>query len=138
MLEDDLHRFQDKIQDVYEKMQLIRPLSLKHKDGLFTNIVEVLTGSNSIFKKCEIVGEALDESKLYIRMLDTNRVFEIPPFLLLKNSPTDVKNACYFYNRLEGTNTRYVSYHFEGQPEDIEQGSLAYSVIKNVLSNNKL
>ncbi|WP_295094510.1 hypothetical protein [Ruminococcus sp.] len=135
ILEDDLNRFQDRIQDTYEKIQLIRPLSLKHKDGEFINTVEVLTGSNPIFKKCEFVGEALDESKLYIRMLDTNKVFEIPPFLLMKNSPADIKNACYFYSRLEGANTKYISYHFEGQPEDIEQGDLAYSVIRDVLNN---
>ena len=136
ILENDLRRFQEKIQDTYEKLQLIRPLSLKHRDGVFINTVEVLEGSNPIFKKCDIIGNALDENKLYIRMVDTNRLFELPPFLVMKKTPSEVKNACYFYSRIEGNNTKYVSYHFEGNPEDIEEGSAAYTAIKKVLGSN--
>lgn len=41
----------------------------------------------------------------------------------------------YFYNRVEGGNTRYVSYHYEGRPEDTENGVEAFEWIKTLLSN---
>lgn len=115
---------------------MIRPLSLKHRQGTFINKVEVLTGSNSIFKKDEVIGDALDEEKLYIQVIDTGETLEVPPFFVLKNSPAEAKNACYFYSRIEGSNSRYVSYHFEGKPEDIEEGETAFGIIKAVLERN--
>ena len=136
VLEKDLYEFQSKMREAYENIQLVRPVYLKRKDGIFINTVEILTGSNAIFKKGEIKGDmALEEGKLYIRMLDSDGVFELPPFLVMKNSPIDAKNACYFYSRLEGNNTKYISYHYEGQPEDIEIGKDAYGVIKSVLAD---
>ena len=133
VLEGELFKLQERLKDLYEKICLVRPLSLKRRQGKFINKVEVLTGSNSIFKKDEISGDALDEDKLYIQVKDTGVTFEIPPFFVLKNSPADVKNACYFYSRLEGSNSRYVSYHFEGKPENIEEGEAAFDIIKAVL-----
>ncbi|SCX06996.1 hypothetical protein SAMN02910339_00995 [Lachnospiraceae bacterium YSD2013] len=131
-----MRKLQESIKDLYERVRLIRPIGLSFKEGLFTNKVEVLTGSNAIFSKAEIVSStALDSSKLYLQMIDTEETLELPPYFILKNSPADTKNACYFYSRVEGGNTRYVSYHFDGKPEDLENGKDAYDMIKQVLDN---
>ena len=132
-LEGIVFRFQEKTQGLYERIRLIRPVGLRKSHGEFINRVEVLSGSNSIFKKAEVIGEALDEENLYIQVLDSGATIELPPFLVMKNSPADVKNACYFYSRLEGSKSRYVSYHYEGQPEDIEDGERAFDAIKGLL-----
>ena len=137
VLEEELLKLQERLKDLYEKIRLIRPVSLQHRHGEFINKVEILTGSNAIFKKDEIVGDALDEDKLYIQVNDTKDTYEVPPFFILKNSPADVKNACYFYNRLDGSNSRYVSYHFEGKPENIEEGEIAFDIIKAILSKTE-
>lgn len=133
VLEGELFNLQKRLKDLYDKIRLVRPVSLKLQHGEFTNKVEVLTGSNSIFKKDEINGDALDEDRLYIQIMDTGETFDIPPFFVLKNSPDEVKNACYFYNRIEGSQSRYVSYHFEGKPENFEDGKAAFDIIKAVL-----
>ena len=137
ILKDELTHFQQYVKDVYENIQLIRPVEIKYKNSKFINTIELLVGSNSMFKKDTLIGEALDEDKLYIRMLDTNEVFELPPLVLLKNTPPTVKNACYFYNRVDGGNSKYISYHFEGQSDDYEHGETAYSLIKRVLGSNE-
>ena len=133
ILESYLNDFQNKIQDTYNNLQLIRPISLKRKNDEFINTVEILTGSNPIFKTCKFKGESLNEGELYIRMLDTDKVFKLPELLMMKNSPANVQNACYFYNRVEGDKTRYISYHFEDKPEEFEPGSTAYEKIKDFL-----
>ena len=131
-----LRKLQQRIGDVFEHIQLVRSISLEYKSGVFINKVEVLTGSDSTFKKREIIGEAMEGDQLFIHILDTNEFIQLPPYFILRSSPTSAKNACYFYNRIEGDNTRYVSYHFEGQPEDIEEGTEAFSILKKLLDNN--
>ena len=128
-----LLKLRERSKNLYEKIRLVRPIRLKRAHGEFINTVESLTGSNPIFKKDEIKGDALDEDKLYIQVLDTNDTFEVAPFFLLKNSPSEVKNACYFYSRLEGASSRYVSYHFEGAPESAEEGEEAFDYLKEIL-----
>lgn len=131
-----MRKLQENIKDLYERICLIRPISLSFNNGQFTNKVEVLTGSNPIFTKADIVSiQPLDNSKLYMQILDTGEMLELPPYFILKNSPADAKNACYFYSRVEDGNTRYVSYHFDGKPEDMESGVAAYNVIKNLFTN---
>ena len=135
-LGDMLSKLQESIKDVYERVRLIRPLSLSYSGGLFSNRVEVLTGSNPIFPKDTIEAVTpLDENKLYLQILDTGEMLELPPYFILKNSPADVKNACYFYSRVEKGNTKYVSYHYDGRPEDLENGVTAYNHIRQLLSD---
>ena len=139
ILDSMLHKLQESIKDLYERIRLIRPISLSFSNGVFSNKVEVLTGSNSIFVKDTIKALIpLDNSKLYIQMLDTGEMLELPPYFILKNSPADVKNACYFYSRVEKGSTRYVSYHYDGKPEDIEMGETAYNHIKKLLTTEVL
>lgn len=131
-----LRKIQDGIKDLYDRVRLIRPLGLSFSNGQFDNKVEVLTGSNPIFVKDNIISlKPLDEKKLYIQMIDTGETLELPPYFILKNSPADVKNACYFYSRVEGGNTRYISYHYDGKPEDTESGETAFDIIRELLTN---
>ena len=131
-----MRKLQENIKDLYERVRLVRPISLTFNSGQFTNKVEVLTGSNAIFNKADIVSiYPLDNTKLYMQIMDTGEMLELPPYFILKNSPADAKNACYFYSRVEDGNTRYVSYHFDGKPEDMESGEAAFDVIKRLLTN---
>ena len=131
-----LRKLQQKIGDVFEHIQLVRSISLEYKKGEFINKVEVLTGSDSTFKKREIIGEAMEGDQLFIHILDTGEFIQLPPYFILRSSPKSAKNAVYFYNRIEGDNTRYVSYHYEGQPENIEEGTEAFNVLKSLLDND--
>ena len=129
-----MRKLQENVKDLYERIRLIRPLTLAYNSGKFTNKVEVLIGSNAIFNKDEIETiYPLDNAKLYLQVMDTGEMIELPPFFILKNSPAEAKNACYFYSRIEDGNTKYVSYHYEGRPEDLENGELAYDSLKNIL-----
>jgi hypothetical protein len=136
ILDSQLHKLQESIKDLYERVRLIRPISLAFSNRVFSNKVEVLTGSNPIFVKDTIESlMPLDNSKLYLQMVDTGEMLELPPYFILKNSSADAKNACYFYSRVESGSTRYVSYHYDGRPEDMENGEVAFQYIKDMLTN---
>ena len=132
-----LRDLQKYIKDLYERIRLIRPVSLEYSNGIFSNKAEILTGSNPIFRKEKLdLIYPLDRDKLYVQIIDTGEVLELPPYFILKNSPAEVKNACYFYNRLEKESSKYVSYHYDGKPEDFEDGKTAFLCIKELLSDN--
>ncbi|MBQ9873163.1 MAG: hypothetical protein IJM30_01760 [Thermoguttaceae bacterium] len=131
----DLSNLQKQLKDLYERIRLIRPIRLNCRRGEFINTVEPLTGSNPHFKKDEVVGEALDEDKLYFQVIDTGKTFEAPPFFVLKRSPIEVKNACFFFSRVEGDESLYVSYHFPNIPEYFEMGQPAFDTLKSILGN---
>lgn len=133
LLESELFKLQERMKDLYDKIRLIRPQSLKKHQGRFINRVEVLTGSSSIFKKAELTGDPLDGARLYMQVIDTGEAFELPPFFMLKDLPSGAKNACYFYSRTDGANARYVSYHFEERPESVEEGSAAFDAVNTLL-----
>lgn len=136
ILDSMLHKLHESIKDLYERVRLIRPLSLSFSNNVFSNKIEVLTGSNPVFTRDTFISlTPLDSTKLYLQILDTGEMLELPPYFILKNSPADVKNACYFYSRVEKGNTRYVSYHFDGRPEDLENGVIAYDHIRQLLSD---
>ena len=60
--------------------------------------------------------EALDTTRLYM-LNDANlRALELVPFIRVIAGNTG-QDACYFYNRLEGAEVRWVSYHFHADPE---------------------
>lgn len=137
ILSNELKKLQKFLRDLYEKITLVRQINIRRQKGLFINTVEVLSGSNPIFNTVEIIGdEFLEEDKLYIHVVDTNKTFDIPPFLLMKSTPAEFKNACYFYSRLVGSQSQYLSYHFESIPEDFEEGKPALEVLETILARD--
>jgi hypothetical protein len=50
--------------------------------------------------------------------------------------PESEEVACYFFNRVEKVNIRWVSYHFEGQAERIEPDTAVLKLIEEVEQNS--
>jgi hypothetical protein len=105
--------------DTFDEFRLIRAHSLKRvSTSKYVNKVELLVGSNSEFLKSELtLSEALVEKHLYIYVAETEMMIELIPLVQMRVPSEPVENACYFYSRVDGKSTRYVSYHYEGKPE---------------------
>ena len=137
-LDTHLNNLRILIEDLFEKIRLVRCFDHDYNEGVKIHKIEILTGSDPIFETEELLGdvidgdELMDRSKLYIHVIDTNKVFEIPPFLVMKKYPSTIKNACYFYNSLKGNNSEYVSYHIESEPSEIK-GEKAFDFIKSII-----
>ncbi len=50
--------------------------------------------------------------------------------------PESEEIACYFFNRLEQKDARWVSYHFEGKAERVESDASVRKLIEEVEQNN--
>lgn len=108
--------------DTWAETQLIHALHCVPRRGVFDNEVAILMGSNSEFKKeTRSMAMWLDVESLYLSRKDSTKALKLLPLVHMGPSPQSVKNACYFFSRLEGDGARFVSYHFMDKPELTER-----------------
>ena len=59
----------------------------------------------------------MDKNGIYLLSEGQQRPLKLLPFMRMMESPKTEQNACYFYNRVEKDRVRWISYHFEAEPE---------------------
>ena len=106
------------IADGFEEAKIISAKKGELDDGVYTYTARELVGAKSPFKEIEInslIG--LDKKKLYLTHTNQNRPVELLPFIKF----IEESNAIYFYTSVESRNVRWISYHFEKEPEISKQ-----------------
>jgi hypothetical protein len=103
----------------WEEVQLIGATSSKLRRGLFENEITILMGSNSEFlRENRVMNIPLEVECLYICSAQSSNALRLLPLIQIGPSPQSVRNACYFFNRLErGGEARFISYHYLDKPE---------------------
>jgi len=101
----------------FETWTLLRPGPMIRSGKVFDLTATILTGTNPVFRRQQIkLAEALDTSRLYLLNVGNPGALELLPFVRVIAGSTG-QDACYFYNRVEGAEIRWVSYHFHADPE---------------------
>ena len=59
----------------------------------------------------------MDDGALHLLDPDGERALKLLAFVRVMPSPKTEANACYFYNRRQASNQKFVSYHFEADSE---------------------
>ena len=121
-LEQALYDFQKIIGSHYYNILLIKPKSTKLIGGIYHHEVESILGTRTPFRAIEIkLKVPIDNKNLYLldKEFIDNLPIELVPFIRIMGSPSDAKNACYFYNRISGNNIRWISYHFAKKSESV-------------------
>lgn len=119
--------------DAWVNTQLIHALYCRPHSGVFENEIAVLMGSNSEFlKDTRSMATWLDVERLYLLNKNSGGALLLLPLVQVGPSPQSAKNACYFFNRLEGDGARFVSFHFADNPELTGQFKEATDVIKSL------
>ncbi|HYH14944.1 MAG TPA: hypothetical protein VD794_06985 [Flavisolibacter sp.] len=116
-LEQLLSELRRLIADGFDEVDLVKPKSGELENGLWTFNGKLLKGAKSPFKDVKtksLIG--LEKNKIYIAHKDQLKPVELLPFIKYY----DVEEACYFYSSIESTNVRWVSYHFERNPELVQ------------------
>jgi len=135
LLEEQLARVREVIGDAFETTLLVRPKGAKYSAGIYNNGVHLLVGSNPLFKEVAIETTVpLDTQKAYLIEKGNSGALEVLPFVRIGPSPATDRNACYFYSRVVGESVRYVSYHFEDQPELVEQNRTIVELLESLRS----
>jgi len=88
-----------------------------------------LRGANSVFEEFEVRTRIPLESghlALVARDADVSKVLMLAPLIIVGGAKQESRNACYFFNKtLDDGRFKYVSYHFEDEPEiDVHEPEL--------------
>ena len=107
----DLRKF---IADGFIETRIISPNTSSYEDGIFSFNAKELVGARTPFNEITIKSLIpLDKKKLYLFHSNQNKPVELLPFIKFIES-TD---AVYFYTSIESKNVRWISYHFDKNPE---------------------
>lgn len=111
----------------FASVDLIRPGSAEQMDDDLFNFdrAQLLMGSNTVFAERDIQSTAsMRGNGLYLVPTggDAESPLQLLPLIQLRKVPGTGERAIYYYNRRlqpnEGDGFHFVSYHFEGKPDD--------------------
>lgn len=113
-LEQHLNELRKLIADGFEDTRMIAPMKGEFEEGIFTFTGRELVGAKSPFRE-ELIKSIipLDKKKLYLTHTNQIKPVKLLPFIKYVES----SDACYFYTSVESGNVRWVSYHFDKDPE---------------------
>ncbi len=87
-------------------------------EGRHHYIAKRVMGVRTPFDKTEVaVIKPMEDGMLHVVSLGTGQATPLLPLVRLGDSPREERNACYFFNRVEGDGFRYVSFHNENRAE---------------------
>jgi hypothetical protein len=137
LLKEELTRLRAIIGTVFEDWWLVRPGSNLYTAGLYYYEVSKLMGSRQIFREEKIeTSTAMDANDLYFFDITSRQPLQLLHFFRMMPVPESVTLACYFFNRLDKKDARWVSYHFEGKAERVESDASVLKLIEEVEHNN--
>jgi hypothetical protein len=116
--ESTLSRIRGVVGDTFVGWEMLRAGQGGNRAGVISTSVERLTGSQRAFRKGRVeLREWPEEGGLYMLEAGSSLPLRLAPLFTLKHSPASAEDSCYFYDRLERDGVRWVSYHFEDQPD---------------------
>lgn len=116
-LEQQLNELRKFIAGGFEETRMLSPTTSYFEDGIFTFNAKELVGARTPFNEIAIKSLIpLDKKKLYLAHSNQNKPVELLPFIKF----IEVSDAVYFYTSIESKNARWVSYHFDKNPEITE------------------
>ncbi len=118
----------------WEDYPLVFPGSFSYSNGVHRCNVLSVTGVRYPFdQKTLDLKTPLEEGQLHFVSPLTGAICRLLPLVRLGATGTEERNACYFFNRVEGGDRqRYVSYHFEDRPEVVEEIPAASELLREL------
>jgi hypothetical protein len=133
VLESDLSHLREAAGGAFQGYEVLRPRDNSYRDGVYLYRAQSLMGSRRDFRTIETETTApMDVDRLYLLDLDTPTPLELAPLFRIKPGPASEDDACYFYSRIDGSEVRLLSYHFEGEPEIREVDEAVLALIKSL------
>lgn len=102
--------------------ELLQPGKMTFSDNKFSYDAKRLVGSRSPFEVVNRLSlEAMKSDNLYLVNGSGVYNLELMPFVKVMPSPEIQAEACFIFNKREGENHKYVSYHFEQESSFSDQ-----------------
>lgn len=121
-LENDLRDMVEEVRSVWgrgwNQYELLLIDRMTFSEGQFTYESPRIMGANSQFERISrVTTSPMETGQLYLLSEGAPKGLKLLPLVRVMASPSQVANACYFYNRSERDGQRFVSYHFEQESE---------------------
>lgn len=132
-LEQELNNLRYLIKGAFDECRVVSPSTSKYQEGVFKFKAKELIGNKTPFN--EILIDSLipmDENKLYLFHLGQNKPIELLPFIKFNQE----SKACYFYNRIETSSVRWVSFHYEQKSEFTEDLDDRFEEVLSILKGD--
>ncbi|MBO1753728.1 N-6 DNA methylase [Allobranchiibius sp. CTAmp26] len=92
-------------------LPLVRAGGGRRKGGEYTQDIEMVMGTSAPFRPEVLrVGEMMDEGELYLATDGCSEPVPLTHLVVLRSSPQDQLFSCYFFNRINRSTARLVSY----------------------------
>lgn len=102
----------------WERFELVQPGECRFVAGLFNYKARRVMGTRTPFTTvARNTIEGMEDGALHLLDPDGERALKLLAFIRVMPSPKTEANACYFYNRKQADNQKFVSYHFEADSE---------------------
>lgn len=122
ILEAQLARVRQQMGQMWDEYVLVIPSFARMKGGVFTYQVKRIMGPTTPFPNGKVETTVpLESEQLHLHSDGSLNALPLLPLIKILASPDNVHNACYFFNRTDGHGQRFITYHFESQPERTER-----------------
>ncbi len=133
---DLLLEFRGVVEGRWEGYPLVLPQSSRHSQGRHHYSVAHVIGTRTPFDSSTLlVGQPMEDGQLHMAAPRLGATLPLLPLVRLGPAPKDTQNSCYFYNRVEGTAMKFVSYHFIDKPEIIEPSAGVHAILAELESS---
>ena len=133
LLQEELTRLRGILGGVFEDWWLIRSRPKAYTAGVHCYEADKLTGSHQVFRQAELETSVfMDSAELYFFDTTTRQPLQMLHFFRMMAVPESEQIACYFFNRLDKKDSRWVSYHFEDKAERTEADASVLKLIEEV------
>ena len=105
--------------NLWEKYELLLPGHCTVAAGpTYLYSAKRIMGTRTPFQNVEVeLTEPMEDGHLHLCNQDERKALKLLPLVRVMPSPRTEENACYFYNRREGDEIRFLSYHFESDAD---------------------
>lgn len=119
----------------WEAYELLLPNICKVRGGVFTYSARRIMGSRTPFRSIDLaLAEGMEDGHLHLWSPDETRTLKLLPFIKVMPSPKTEENACYFYNRKQGDDIRFLSYYFETDSDVVQEFGDTADALNGLLS----
>jgi len=120
VLREYLESVRSTLGETFSSYQLVEAGESTIRSGpIYQCFVRLLVGSNPQFERGRVeLRDPAITNHLYLYNDGHSRVLELAPLVQVRATP---QPACYFFNRIEGSITHLVSYHFGEKADEIDK-----------------
>jgi len=134
ILEQTLLKLRKVIGDGFSRSKLISANTSTYSDGIFSYNATELTGTRTPFNEIILKSiKPLDTKALYFLHDGSDTPIELIPFLKYDQQT----KACYFYNSIEGSGVKFVSFHFDKNSEITEEINEKFKEVLKILERKE-